>query len=509
MIRPLVLLLLLLASCSSPEPVGKERLVVALEAAPETLDRRMALGANAMKVAQLVTPGLTRVDETGRAVPDLAEHFEAEDDTTWVFTLREGLVFSDGSPLTSADVVATYRSVLDPALGSPHRGGYGYLKDVEARDPRTVAFHLSAPFGAMPVDASLAILPGRLTGPEHLETVRKHPIGAGPYVVGRHLSDDRLILEPNPRHFRGAPSLPIEVRTVRDETTRVLELRKGRVDVVLNSVSPALLPALRQERHLQVEIGPGAGVSYLMFNLEDPILSKIEVRRAIALALDREALALYKFKGAARVADSILRPEHWAFEPSIQRYERNLPEARRLLDEAGFPSVNGAPRFRVGFKTSTDRFRRSLALVMAAQLAEVGIQVDVQPLEWGTFMGDVKKGNFQLATLKMTPVVDPDILRLAFHTGSIPDEANGWGGFNRMRYRNPTLDGWLIEGRQTSDPERRKEAYSKAQKVVARELPTLPLLHEDAIGVVSTKFEGVAVDPAGSLFSLSAARKVR
>lgn len=509
MIRSLALLFLLLAACSSREPVEKERLVLALEAPPETLDRRMALGANAMKVAQLVTPGLTRIDDTGMAVPDLAERFHAEDETTWVFTLREGLVFSDGTPLTSEDVVATWRSVLDPALGSPHRGGYGYVETLETRDERTIAFHLRAPFGAMPIDASLAILPARLTDPVHLETVRRNPIGAGPFVVGRHLRDDGLLLEPNPRYFRGAPSLPVEVRTVRDETTRILELRKGRVDVLLGNVSPALLPALRQEKHLHVEVGPGAGVSYLMFNLEDPILSRVEVRRAIALAVDREALALYKFKGAARVADSILRPEHWAFESSIQRYQRDLPEARRLLDEAGLKSVDGGPRLRLSFKTSTDRFRRSIALVMAAQLAEVGIKIDVQPLEWGTFMGDVKRGNFQLATLKMTPVVDPDILRLAFHTGSIPEEANGWGGFNRMRYRNPTLDQWLIEGRETSDPERRKEAYARVQQVVARDLPALPLLHEDAIGIVSTRLEGVAVDPAGSLFSLSSARLAR
>lgn len=507
MIRSLAFLLLLALSSCSREPTPKKRLVVALEAAPETLDRRMALGANAMKVAQLITPGLTRIDSTGRAVPDLAESFQAEDDVTWVFTLRQGLVFSDGSPLTSADVLATYRSVLDPALGSPHRGGYGYIEDIEARDEHTVVFHLSTPFGAMPVDASLAILPARLVAPEHREALRHAPVGAGPFVVAGRPSEDVLFLEPNPLYFRGPPALPLEIRTVRDETTRVLELRKGRVDVVLGSISPALLPALRQEHHLNVEVGPGAGVSYLMFNLEDPILSRPGVRRAIALALDREALALYKFKGAARVADSILRPEHWAFEPSVQRYERNLPEARRLLDEAGLKAVGGAPRLRLSFKTSTDRFRRSLALVMAAQLAEVGIQVDVQPLEWGTFMGDVKRGNFQLATLKMTPVVDPDILRLAFHTGSIPDDSNGWGGFNRMRYRNQELDRWLLQGRQTADQALRKEAYARAQLIVSRDLPALPLLHEDAIGVLSRGVAGIEVDPAGSLFSLSGARR--
>jgi len=185
MIRLLALLLAALAclsACTKAER-AEDRLVVAIEAPPETLDRRMALSASAMRVAQLITPGLTRVDATGKAIPDLAESFTAEDDRTWRFTVREGLVFSDGTRLTAADVVATWRSVLDPATGSPHRGGYAYLDRVEAEGDRTVVFHLKAPFGAFPVDASLAILPERLVAPEHREALRSAPIGAGPYVV--------------------------------------------------------------------------------------------------------------------------------------------------------------------------------------------------------------------------------------------------------------------------------------------------------------------------------------
>src|SRR5690606_2173482 len=122
--------------------------------------------------------------------------------------------------------------------------------------------------------------------------------------------------------------------------------------------------------------------------------------------------------------------------------------------------------------------RRSVALVMAAQLAEVGIGVDVAPLEWGTFMGDVKRGNFQLATLKVTPVIDPDLFRLAYHSDSIPREENGWGGMNRMRYRNPHVDALLEQGRQATDPAERRRAYAEVQRILAEELPVLPLVHE-------------------------------
>lgn len=503
----LFLAVIFLAACTAP-PSKRERVVLAVDSPPETLDRRMALGLNAMRLAQLVTPGLTRIDERGMAVPDLAESFEASGERTWTFHLREGLVFSDGAPLTAGDVVATFLSVLDPATGSPHRGGYSYLERVEAEGPLTVIFHLSRPFGAMPVDATLGILPRETVAPSRRDELRLRPIGAGPFVVSAWDGGDTILLDPNPLYYDGAPALPLEIRTVRDETTRLLELRKGRVDLFLGTVSPPLLLALRDRGRLRVESETGAGVSYMMFNLEDPILAKRDVRQAIALALEREALALHKFKGAATVADSLFWAEHWVYEPSVTRYRRNLAEAERLLDRAGHPRPNGGgPRLRISLKTSTDRFRRSIGLAIASQLADAGIELELQSLEWGTFLDDVKRGNFQAANLKWPAVLDPDLLRLAYHSASIPSEASAWGGGNRMRYRNPALDELLEQGRELQNPEERRLVYAKAQRILAKDLPAIPLLHENAVGIRAAEIQGLVVDPQGSLQSLAKLRR--
>jgi len=499
-------LLALTACTSAPRDPG--RVVLAIDSPPETLDRRMALGFNAERLALLVTPGLTRIDEHGRASPELAASYEAEGELRWVFRLRPDLRFSDGSTLDAEDVVATFRSLLDPALGSPLRSSYNYLRAVSARDPLTVIFDLNRPFGAMPVDATLGILPSEVVGAEHLDQVRLRPIGAGPFLVRAWDGGDTVLLDPNPTYFRGAPELALEIRTVRDETTRILELRKGRVDVFLGTMSPPLLPALREERGLEVKVGPGAGVSYLLFNVEDPVLSSRELREAVALALDREALARFKFKGAATVADSLFWAEHWAFASGLPTYRHNLQRARELLDAAGFPDPgDGRPRLTLSLKTSTDRFRRSVGLAMASQLAEAGIRIDLQSLEWGTFLGDAKRGNFQLAVLKWPAVVDPDILRYAYHSSSIPTEATAWGGGNRMRYRNAALDSLLEEGRESTSSEERVRIYAEAQRILARDLPALPLLHENVVGVYADDLEGVVVDPQGSMHSLARIRR--
>lgn len=505
---PRALALLALLACDAAAPTGA--LVLAIPAPPETLDRRFALSTDAMRLCELVTPGLTRIDATGRAVPALAARFEALDPLTWRFTLRDGLRFSDGTALTAADVAATYASILDPATGSPHRGGYAYVERVEAVDARTVLFRLRRPFGALPVDATMAVLPAALLGPEAREVLQRRPIGAGPFVVASWDEDERLVLAPNPRWQGGPPpALTVEVRTVRDETTRLLELRKGRVDVVVNALSPALLPALRDDPALVVRTGPGNGTSYLMFQLRHPLLGRRDVREAIALALDREEIAATKYRGVARPARGLLPPEHWAAAAELPERRRDLDRARALLDAAGLPDPDGdgpAPRARLTLKTSTDRFRRSLALVLRAQLAEVGLELEVQPLEWGTFMTDVRRGRFELATLKW-PVVDPDLHRLAYHSSSIPTEANGWGGGNRMGYSDPALDRLLDEAREAADPAERAARYALVQRIVAAELPALPLFHEDALLVHRRDVRGIELDPYGSWRSLAAATR--
>src|SRR5690606_37774613 len=150
----------------------------------------------------------------------------------------------------------------------------------------------------------------------------------------------------------------------------------GRVQVLLGSVTPALLPGLRGLEHLQVTVAPGSGVSYLMFNFDDPWLSRREVREAIALAVDREALARHKFKGAAQVAHSRLREGHWAHAPGLPMWERDLEEAKARLRSV----LPEGETLKLTLKTSTDRFRRSVALALKAQLAEAGIDLSVQSL---------------------------------------------------------------------------------------------------------------------------------
>jgi peptide/nickel transport system substrate-binding protein len=297
------------------------------------------------------------------------------------------------------------------------------------------------------------------------------------------------------------------VRVVRDETTRVLELLDGRADLVINAVSPQLLDTLRASPRLRVEAAPGSGFAYLLFNLRDPAVADPRLRQALSCALNREEIARYKFQGTARPASGMLPRGHWAYRRGSV-CDDDLAAAGRLLDAAGLPDPGGGkPRLTLSYKTSTDRFRKSVAQVLAAQARRAGIALELRTLEFGTFARDLKEGNFQLATLKWSAVLEPDLLRWAYDSKFIPTEANHFEGLNRQAYASPAFDALVEAATSELDLGARAQLYRQAQDLLAQDLPVLPLWHEDVVVVRSAALVGFKPSPQGSLAGLARAQK--
>lgn len=492
-------------ACQTEPRVAGEAIVL-LSNAPEALDRRFTLSANGQRVASLLAPGLVRVDDSGRPVPDLAESFERVGPTRYRFVLRRGLTFHDGGALTSADVVYTYRSLVDPEVGSPLRPKYERITSVEAVDPRTVEIELDAQFAPLLLDLTMGIVPARLADTSYRAAFEEHPIGAGPYRFVERPDEEHIVFAPFDDYYGGRPEVErLVFVVVRDETTRVLSMLRGDADLVINAVSPVLLPRLEAAPHLRLQQRPGAGYAYLGFNFRQEHLADRRVRQAIAHAIDRDALTRYKFKGAATPATGMLPEGHWAYAEA-PRFAYDPARARALLDEAGLPDPDGngpEKRFTITYKTSTDRFRKSVALLIAAQLEEVGIGVDLRAYEWGTFYGDVKRGRFELMSLKWTPVIEPHLYHWVFHSDSIPTEDNSWTGGNRGGYKNPQIDTWIDQAASELDPQKRAALYANIQRVVGEDLPYVSLWHEDTVAVVNERLEGFEVSPFGFFHPLA------
>jgi peptide/nickel transport system substrate-binding protein len=493
----------LTAACS-PGGNGREpgEFRVGIESTPASLDPRFASDAYGVRIVPLLFNGLLRKTASGEVEPDLALSWERPDPLTHRLVLREGITFHDGAPLTSADVAATYRFIMNPASGSPHAGSLEALASVETPDARTVIFRLKRPYVSFPFQLTHGILPGRLAAKPDLG---EELVGTGPFRLTSYRPDEEVVLTPFDGYFGGKPEIPkLRFRILRNATTRLLEAQSGGLDLLQNAVPPYSVKFLAREQGLRVIEKPGSSYQYLGFNLEDPVVSDVRVRRAVAHALDRTALIASVMDGQARPATGLFPPEHWAYAPKVRDYAYDPERAKRLLDEAGYPDPDGdgpAVRLHLSFKTSTDKTANEVARVVADQLAKVGIALDVRAFEWGTFFADVKKGDFQVMSLRWVGMSDPDVLHYIFHSTSVPPN-----GANRGRYKNPSVDRWIEESRIETDEGRRAELYRRIQEQVAEDCVYANLWWLDNVVVLREGIEGYVPLPGGEYTSLANVR---
>ena len=447
-------------------------IVVGVVSGPNNLDPRVGTDAVSQNADQLIFSGLMRIDEHLKVVPDVAERLENPAPTVYVATLRKGVKFHDGHELTSADVVYTFRSIFDPTFVTPYRGALRMLKSVDARDRYTVVFTLTEPFGSFPVNLVFPMIVPDGAGP----SFNTHPIGTGPYRFVRNVTDERLELAAFDQYWGGPPAnRGVTFKVIPDNIMAGLELRKGVTDLVANDLPPDIVYQLERDPRLRTDRSPGTDYQYVGFNMLDPILKDVRVRKALSYAVDRHAIIEYLRRGLAVPAVGMMPPMSWAFNPDVPVFDNDPAKARALLDEAGYPDPDGdgpAPRMHLTLKTSTGEFFRLQATVIQQQLQAVGVDVEVRTYEFATLYTDVLTGNFQMYSLQWVggAMSDPDILRRVFHSNQIPPV-----GFNRGHFSDAAVDHALDEASQATDDAERRRLYGEAQRLIAEQVPYISL----------------------------------
>ncbi|MBI4211246.1 MAG: ABC transporter substrate-binding protein [Deltaproteobacteria bacterium] len=475
-----------------------DTLVVAIPSSPGSLDPRLANDAYGQKINQLIFRGLFQKDEHLNVVPDLAARLDQPSPTTYIVTLQKGVRFHDGSELTADDVVYTIRSILDGEVLSPFKEAFARVKTIIAIDRTTVRIELTEPYAPFLTSLCYGIVP-RQAATKLGQNFGRQPIGSGPYHFVRWVDETAIELERHePVHDARPPHLSF--RIIKDDNTRVLMLLKGEIDFVMNAVPPVLLKRIKDEPRLKLDTSEGITMSYVGMNLEDPILRDRRVRQAIALALNRNDLIAYRRYGYASKANSLLAPTNWAYAPNLPQIGYDPAQAKRLLDEAGFVDPDGdgpKKRFTLTFRTSTAKERVDIVRMIALQLADVGIGIDILSYEWGTFFRDIQRGNFQLYSLQWVGVTEPDIYYDVFHSSRFPP-----AGLNRGKYANAEMDRLVEEGRRSLDPEQRKKSYAKIQSMLLSDVPVIPLWYEQNVAVMQNNISQVHLRPDASFMIL-------
>lgn len=539
---------LALPACVADRPVPgsrAERLVVLIGNAPKSLDPRYTIDTKSMNISRLVFSNLVTVDN--RSIEprlDLAAAItpESAEKRSFLVRLKRGVRWHDGRALTADDVVYTFRSIVDPRLGSPYGNHYkSKIAAVERVADDLVRFRLVRPYATFVTDLVMGIVPKHVLQANGGRFPLGRYVGTGPY---RYLFADgerKVVLRRNDDYFgRRARMRYLVFRVIPDENTRLLALLGGAADVLQNEINPLLLDVLRRQPGLRLEAAPSIAYTYLLFNLRHPLLARREVRQAIAYGIDRQWIIANKYRGYARLASGMLAPMHWAYERNVTRYPYRPEEAKRLLAAAG---LVGSPRLRIRLLSSNNRVRRMVINDIAYQLRKIGIEVEPVSLEVGTFLHDVRHGNFEMAILQQPEPVEPDLYHWMFHSLNTPTREPGrgseyarydrrffpprfveqqspfleralrngvadwftafWGApilrpkGNRTYYANPHLDQLLRAGRYELVRARRRAIYSEVQRILAADLPVVSLWHEDNVALVRRDIRSFWMVPTG------------
>jgi peptide/nickel transport system substrate-binding protein len=485
-------LVLGLGGCRS-RPPSPQTVVMLIESSPTSLDLRIGFDGQSEYIGSLIFDSLVRKDPHFNVQPWLATSWETPDPLTYRFHLRTGVYFHNGKPLTSADVKYTLDSMRNGTVITAKAAAFVRVDHIDAPDPATVVMHLKQPDAALLwnlSDGAIGIVPvgsGR--------DFAFHPVGSGPFRFVSQIQDDEVILERSDHSWQPRPNIErIRFAVVPDAITRALELQKGSGDVCINCLTADMVSVLAKRPNLLVQSTPGTKLNYISFNTQDSILRDVRVRQAIAYAINRPLIIQSLWRDQAKIAESLLPTQHWAWTGDVQQYPYDPARANALLDAGGWKRGPDGVRFHLAMKTSTDESSRLLAMIMQQQLRAVGIALEVRSFEFATFFSDISKGAFQMYTLRwLGGNEDPDIFRYAYDTASFPPR-----GANRGHYSNPELDKLIREASTSSDQDQRREDYVKIQQMLAADLPSINLWYLDAVLVHTRRLGNVQVSPSGT-----------
>ena len=465
-----------------------------------TGDPRLMNDTSAFRMAEMVFDGLVVLDQTLTPQPALAESWENTDPTTWVFHLRQGVKFHDGVDFTADDVVYTFTTILDEAFAAPYRANYAPVTSVTATDPRTVEFKLVEAYAPFLSYMDMPIVPKHIAEDASKDFANK-PVGTGAFKFVNWQRNSKIELTANADYWGGAPKLAgIEFSIIPDNTVRATALEAGDLDLIHSPLSPQDVENLKGVDGVTVSEQTALGYTYLNFNVKDPILSDVNVRRAIAHLVDKQTISSEIYQSMDVPGKSPLVPNTWWYaDVADQAYDPAAAE--QLLTGAGW-AKNGdgiwekdGQTLTIKLKThSEDPNRIQVVEYLQNVLTENGIDASVETTEWPTYIAGVMAHDYQIALIGWLRLVDPDYAMFAQFTC---DGGLNWGG-----YCDPNLDTLLAQGRATADPTARAEIYNQVATTVVDQVYYSVLLYQGYIVATRDNVTGFVPNPSGSWKSL-------
>jgi peptide/nickel transport system substrate-binding protein len=467
---------LVLSACSGGDSVdtgdggggGEDTLVAAVGAQPDQLDPHVTSAYPAFQVLENVYDTLVVPNAEDLTMePSLAESWvTSEDNLTWTFTLREGVTFHDGSGFDSADVVYSYRRIIDEELTNSYR--FDTISSIEAPDPRTVVITLTQPtpnlLARLGAFKGMAILPEGAAEDLDLTTEAN---GTGPFRL-ESTGPSSTVLTAYEDYWDGAPAIDgVEFRYITEPAAAITALRNGEVQWTDN-VPPQQVESLGEDDEVELSTTPSVDYWYMSMNYARPPFDDPLVRRAISTAIDRaEVTEAARFEAARPNQTAI--PEDSFYFYDYAPFDADEDAARQLMEQAGVTTP-----ITMGLMV-TDEFPESVtaAQVIANQLEPIGIDVQVETLDFATWLDRQGQGDFDAFMLSWLGNIDPSDFYEQQH---ITD-----GSSNYQGYSNPQVDQLLTQAATEIDENARKQLYDQAAKLIVDDVSYLYLYNPDVV----------------------------
>ena len=447
---------------------GPKPLVIAQPVDATTLDIHMQSAFETMNIALNVFEQLVDVTESMEPLPRLATAWKQLDPVTWRFTLRKGVTFHNGEAFNARAVKFSFDRLVDPNQKAPMGTRLTFLKEVKAVDDFTVDIITKEPYAPLLYILSLylSILPPDTVKQMGDAQFAKAPVGTGPYRVVKWVKDQEVVLEANPKYWKGAPKVQRAVfRPIPEDSARIAALQTGEADIIA-SVPPDRWKDLRDDKNTRISAKVGT-MLYVGLDTFNPPFNDVRVRRALNHAIDVDVITNKILRGTADRMNGPFFKSTLGYDKSIPFFRYDPALAKKLLAEAGYPN---------GFETvlsalpSVDGASQCIevAETIAYQLSQVGVKAKIDTLDRATDFQRYRAREYKMYMYAWPENPEPDrYLYTLFHS-----KARGY------YYKNDNADKLLDQGRMTLDIAERRKVYESLHRVVVDDAPWVFLYNQ-------------------------------
>lgn len=483
-------LALFILGCSSKDGekksgVPQEKVVVVSQGSkPKSLDPNMYNEIPALAVTEQIFNTLLRVDDKGNVVPELAESYEYVSPTELVIKIKKNVKFHNGDIMTVNDVVFSLNRMLEKPAS---RIMVEIIDKIDIIDDSTIKLTLknsSAPLLFSLAHPLTAILNEKDTKAKN-DMIATEPMGTGPYKFVSWGDGEKIEFVAFDDYFEGRPKIDkLIIRAITENSSRLAALETGEIDIAY-SVAPVDTGVIENNKKLELISAPTTSTEYMTLNTTKAPFNNKDFRVALNYTLDKQSMADSVFMGKARPATTIVNPNVFGYSSEVPGFEYNPEKAKELIKKSGVTN----PNFKL--YVNDNAVRLQLAQIVQANFKEVGIDMEIETLEWGAYLQRTAQGEHTAFIGGwVSGTSDADIvLYPLLHSSS-----HGGAG-NRAFYTNKEFDKEVEIARATSDPEVRKTHYKNAQMILQEESPLIVLLYKNENIGINKRIKGFKFDP--------------